>query len=101
MKMDDEMLRDAELDLLVDGELPEEKREALLASLDKGALPVGWRDVALRFLERQVEKQTVRGLMAGQKRIGRYDAAVPRRYFSWWKAGSVAAGLMIAAGCVG
>ena len=50
------------LDLLVDAELPEKDRRELLLSLDKE--PRKWRDLSIRFLERQVEKQSVREVMS-------------------------------------
>jgi len=94
-----------QLDLLVDGELPEDQRKALLVRLNREpASP--WRDLAVRFLERQVEKETVRQLMAG-------GALVPvdfvpdetpviagslRRRLIWTL--SVAAGLLLVASTV-
>ncbi len=63
-----ELPLDLQLDLLVDGELPESDRRQLLQDLDRPAAGVGearWRDLAIRFLERQTEKQTARELMAG------------------------------------
>jgi hypothetical protein len=57
---------DLKLDLLVDGELPDEQREILLQTIEHREEPEGsWRDVALRFLQRQTEQQAVRRLMAG------------------------------------
>ena len=53
---------DLQLDLLVDEELPENQRRALLKSLDTE--PTRWRDLSIRFLERQVEKKTVHQLIA-------------------------------------
>jgi len=103
MRMDNEMMRQAEVDLLVDGELAEEKREALLSSLD--GEPGRWRTVAIRFLERQVEKETVRGLMGVggcRTMIGRGDGVVERkRFMTWWRMGAVAASIVAAAGCMG
>jgi hypothetical protein len=56
------------LDLLVDGELPDEQRRALLLAIDHGRAPdSSWKTVALRFLQRQTEHQSVRQLMAGGK----------------------------------
>lgn len=48
------------LDLLVDGELDETRRRALLTALD--AEPAGWRRCALAFLEAQCWKQECRSL---------------------------------------
>jgi hypothetical protein len=57
---------DLKLDLLVDGELPDEQREDLLRAIERREDPDGsWRNVALRFLQRQTEQQAVRRLMAG------------------------------------
>lgn len=44
---------EVQLDLLVDDELPDPNRVQILRQLD--AVPTGWRMLALRFLERQVE----------------------------------------------
>jgi hypothetical protein len=60
----EELPRDLQLDLLVDEELPEEQRRSLLMSLD--GEPSGWRDLSIRFLERQVERKAVGQLVAGQ-----------------------------------
>lgn len=46
-----------ELDLLVDGELSEERRQALLGQLEE--VPDGWRQCALRFLEAQVWREAL------------------------------------------
>jgi anti-sigma factor RsiW len=59
----DDLPLDLRLDLLVDGELPEPRRRELLQSLDRQ--PAQWRTLALRFLQQQTEKQSVRALMAG------------------------------------
>jgi hypothetical protein len=55
---------DLQLDLLVDEELPEEQRRALLLSLD--GEPGRWRDLSIRFLERQVERKAIGQLIAGE-----------------------------------
>ncbi len=44
---------EVQLDLLVDDELPDPNRVQILRQLD--TVPTGWRMLALRFLERQVE----------------------------------------------
>ena len=62
---DETMPLELRLDLLVDGELGEQQRRELLLSLERGAAPDGWKQLAVRFLERQTEKETVRKLMAG------------------------------------
>jgi hypothetical protein len=51
---------DIRLDLLVDGELPENDYRALLAALDEQ--PGGWRRCALAFLEAQALRHDVAGL---------------------------------------
>jgi len=53
---------DEQLDLLVDEELPEQQRQALLLWLD--ANPQRWRDLSIRFLQRQVENKAIRDLLA-------------------------------------
>ena len=52
---------DAELDLLVDAELPEDRRHALLQQI--ASARDGWKMLAIRFLQRQVEWQAVRNLL--------------------------------------
>ena len=59
---------DLRMDLLVDGELPEEDRRAFLRQLDH-AEPGCWRDLAIRFLQRQTEKETAHALMAGGRLV--------------------------------
>jgi hypothetical protein len=57
---------DLQLDLLVDGELPENQRRQVLLALDSPTeFAAPWRTLALRFLQRQTEQQAVRQLMAG------------------------------------
>lgn len=53
------------LDLLVDGELPEDMRAAVLGRLDAEPNDQGWRELAIRFLQSQVERRSMRELMAG------------------------------------
>ena len=92
---------DLRLDLLVDGELPEPRRRELLRSLDRR--PAAWRTLALRFLQHQTEKQSVRALMAGGSLVP-VDIAPPsaraRRPIigrvGWLRITGVAAGLLIA-----
>ncbi len=96
-----------QLDLLVDEELPEGERRDLLRQLDLA--PAHWRDLSLRFLERQVERKSVRDLMAGGHLLPNNmlqeltDAQSPAR-LRWrgtiWNAGfrrRVAAALLLAA----
>jgi hypothetical protein len=47
-----------QIDLLVDGELEESQRRALLLNLD--ATPGGWKQCAIAFLEAQMFKQSLR-----------------------------------------
>ncbi len=57
-----------QMDLLVDGELAEGQRAVLLRRLEMGGgeqVSAEWRELALRFLQGQVEKETVQQLMAG------------------------------------
>jgi hypothetical protein len=53
---------DAALDMLVDDELPEQPRRELLEQMDQTA--DGWRAVAIRFLQRQVERRAVRSMVS-------------------------------------
>jgi hypothetical protein len=59
-KLEEEMPVELKLELLVDAELPEEERRELLLALDREPGGGGWRELSLRFLERQVEKQAAR-----------------------------------------
>ncbi|MCL2646623.1 MAG: hypothetical protein FWD61_06405 [Phycisphaerales bacterium] len=63
---------DEQLDLLVDEELPERQRQALLLWLD--ANPRRWRDLSIRFLQRQVENKAIRDLLAAKTSTNAYDA---------------------------
>lgn len=56
------------LDLLVDGELDESRRRALLTALD--AEPAGWRRCALAFLEAQCWKEECRSLIHPAPPVG-------------------------------
>ena len=57
---------DRDIDLLVDGELSDERRRKLLADLD--VKPGGWRRCALAFLEDQCWRQTVGSATEDTKR---------------------------------
>jgi hypothetical protein len=92
-----------QLDLLVDEELPEDRRRALLLELDREATGAGWRTLSLRFLERQGERRSVRDLIAGGRLLPVEEAPanykMPRNHWKHWRGvGSVAAGLLIAFG---
>ncbi|HMD53255.1 MAG TPA: hypothetical protein VKJ65_01735 [Phycisphaerae bacterium] len=52
---------DAALDMLVDDELPEQKRREFLEQLDKSQ--DSWRTLAIRFLQQQVERRAVRTMV--------------------------------------
>jgi hypothetical protein len=94
----DDLPLDLRLDLLVDGELPENPRRELLIALEHP--PDQWRAVALRFLQRQTEKQSVHALMAGGNLIPVPLAPPVRRPFigrvGWYRITMTAAGLLIA-----
>lgn len=96
----DEMPVELQLDLLVDGELPESQRRMLLGRMDLE--PGQWRDLAIRFLQQQTEKQSVKALMAGGRLVPVAEAPTVRRAVigrvGWFRLSAVAAGLMIAAG---
>jgi len=95
------------LEMLVDDELPQEQRAALLRSLD--AMPGRWRDLAIRFLERQAEHTSVKAFMqaatdaAPEVRTITPAAPIPavagviRPRTPWWNV-RVAAGLLLLAG---
>ena len=102
-----------QMDLLVDGELSEGQRAVLLRRMEAGGsggneatVNAQWRELALRFLQGQVEKETVRQLMAGGTLVpvdfagkgarGRWKFPAAR----WIQSNTVratAAGLLIAA----
>ncbi len=95
----DDLPVELQLDLLVDGELAEARRRDLLVSLDER--PAGWRALALRFLQQQTEKQSVRALMAGGKLVPVENPQAHRPIIGrigWYRLTAVAAGLFIAAG---
>ncbi len=52
---------DLQLDLLVDDELPESQRAPVVRALD--AAPGRWRDLAIRFMQRQVERKAIRQMI--------------------------------------
>jgi hypothetical protein len=97
---------DLQLDLLVDEELPEEVRVALLARLDSE--PGRWRELSIRFLQRQVERRSVRELMDGGRvlpvdfeaavrdEVGRLYRFPGMRWATAPRLIGVAAGLLIA-----
>ena len=98
-----EMPRELQMDLLVDEELPEDRRRALLLSLNREVGGAGWRELSLRFLQRQVERRSVRDFVSGIRLTPVEENATVYK-FPWgsWLGSSrvamVAAGLMIAVG---
>ncbi|NNM86991.1 MAG: hypothetical protein HKL95_00560 [Phycisphaerae bacterium] len=93
---------DAELDLLVDAELPEERRRTLLQQIAAGR--DGWKMLAIRFLQRQVEWQAVGNLLhapaAGSSR--RPSALVkPQGYAKLGSTMKLAASIVLTAGLFG
>lgn len=92
-----------QLDLLVDEELPEDRRRALLLQLDRDPSGGGWRTLSMRFLERQAERRSVRDLIAGGRLLPVEESPanyrIPRSYWAGWRGvSSIAAGLLIAVG---
>ena len=65
-----------QLDLLVDDELPARRRGDLLQTMDR--TPGGWRMVAMRFLQYQVERRAVRE-MIGVSSINHGEGETPGR----------------------
>ena len=65
---------DLQLDLLVDDELPETQRTQVLRAMD--AAPGRWRALAIRFMQRQVERTAIRQVM-GQNTLQRDNAKTP------------------------
>lgn len=99
----EELPIELQLDLLVDGELSEPQRRMLLRRMEElgSHAAVGWRELALRFLERQTEKEAVGQLMAGGRVVPVEWVPAERKAWFWRMAGSrhvmgVAAGLVIA-----
>ena len=97
----DDLPVDLQLDLLADGELPEAQRRELLERMDRA--PAQWRGLAIRFLQQQTEKQSVRALMAGGRVVPVEVASPPPRRavlgrVGWYRLSAVAAGLLIALG---
>jgi hypothetical protein len=95
-----------ELDLLVDEELPEGRRRELLLSLDK--MPANWRELSIRFLERQTERRSARQMVTGKAEESAGAVKPPReeapanypfRRRSWLtprRISGIAAGLLVA-----
>ena len=83
---------DLAMDMLVDDELPEDRRRALLESIERH--PEAWRGLSLHFLARQMERRAVRDILAVR------PAARPATIYriDWLR---VAALVMITAGIFG
>ena len=83
---------DIAMDMLVDDELPEDRRRALLESIERN--PGAWRTLSLHFLARQVERRAVRDILTVR------PAARPATIYriDWVR---VAALVMITAGIFG
>jgi len=89
---------DLQFDLLVDNELPEDERRALLESC--AAQPDSWRTLATRFLQRQAERTAVRQLISGaSSATGEIPATFPfpPRRTPWLPLRAVAAILIVGA----
>jgi hypothetical protein len=91
------------LDLLVDGELAGDQRADLVRQVGQEPTSLS-RDVAVRFLEHQTERQTVRQLMAGGRVVPVELVEKPSPFRAQgvrvrWRIGGVyaaAAGLLVA-----
>ncbi len=83
---------DLAMDMLVDDELPEERRRALLESIERH--PEAWRSLSLHFLARQVERRAVREILEVRPAVR--PATIYR--IDWLR---VAALVMITAGIFG
>jgi hypothetical protein len=80
------------MDLLVDDELPEDRRRELLKAIEQ--MPGGWRALSLHFLSRQVERRAVREVLSG----GQAGRKATLYRIDWVR---VAAMVMITAGLFG
>lgn len=96
-EFENEMPLELRLDLLVDGELGEYQRAELLRLLDRE--PQRWRELGVRFLQQQTEKQSVRKLMVGGNLVP-VEVIPPKRnvigYVGMRRFAMTAAGLFIA-----
>ena len=90
---------EAELDALVDDELDDDRRRAFLQRMERE--PAGWRRVALRFLQRQVERRVVRDLMgATQPRTTQEPRKTEPGIVRWYPALRIAAMALLVVGLV-
>ena len=74
---DESSLDDLDLDLLVDGELGDQRRGELLARLD--AVPGGWRRCALAFIEAQSWTQDLRAIRQESPATAQTPQLAPQR----------------------
>lgn len=90
---------EAVLDALVDDELDDERRREFLQRME--VEPTGWRRVALRFLQRQVERRAVRDLIGAAAPQPSSTPKSQMKFVRWYPALRVAAVVMVVAGLVG
>ncbi len=90
---------EAVLDALVDDELDDDRRREFLRRMD--VEPAGWRRVALRFLQRQVERRAVRDLIGVAAPQPSPAPKAEMKFLRWYPALRVAAVVMIVVGLVG
>jgi len=90
---------EAVLDALVDDELDDDRRREFLLRMDKE--PSGWRRVAMRFLQRQVERRAVRDLMGAAPAQLSPAPKTPSTFVRWYPALRVAAAVALVLGLVG
>ena len=93
---------DAELDLLVDAELPDDRRRTLLQYIASSR--DGWKTLAIRFLQRQVEWQAARQFLhapvaAPSRRPS--SPIRPQNYAMRWSVMKLAASVVLTAGLFG
>ena len=89
---DDSPLDDLDFDLLVDGELGEQRRSELLARLE--GVPGGWRRCALAFIEAQSWSRDLRAIRQESPVTSQSPQVAPQR---GWKQSRLGAVLAMAA----
>ncbi len=93
---------DAELDLLIDAELPDDRRRTLLQHIASSR--DGWKMLALRFLHHQVEWQAARQLLHNPVAAPSRRLSSPVRsqnYAMRWSVMKLAASVILTAGLFG
>ena len=90
---------EAQLDLLVDDELPEDRRTSLLRRIDQSL--ANWRLLGLRFLERQVERRAARLMLAQATTGSEHVSKAPRSQHGGMAPLRMAAALVLTAGLFG